>query len=260
MRAQSAGCTCAIQTSVRTSSFTCILLARPYKRTTRALVLSVTACPLIQQVRDMLSLLASPMTIEVLNTKTSNSASPEESPPSRDLKGIKLFRAISKKLAHKSKDVLSEEDSNSSGSYSSSSTSVGRRSRSKKPSKGFEGFNFWSLSPRATSSSSINTSTSDHQKLHQKQSTSVKSISRVFQNLRVKSLPHSSSRNKDKRNTGRKDTLKILRQPVTYIYVKGLSGLPTQRVPIQRVPKTVYRNNSCNSEVHRVFGHFQSTK
>ena len=198
------------------------------------------------------------MTIEVLSTETSNSVSSETSLPFRELRGIKLFRAISKKLAHKSKDSLNKEDSNSSGSDSSSSTSVGRSSRSKKSSKTSAGFNFWSLSPRATSTSSSSTSTSDNRNLHQEQSTSASSITRVFKNLRVKSRSHSSSRSKDKRNTARKDTPKIFRQPVTYMYVKGLSGLPTQRVP-KTVPR-VYTNNSYNSEVHTVFGHYQTTK
>jgi hypothetical protein len=41
-------------------------------------------------------------------------------------------------------------------------------------------------------------------------------------------LPDSKSTNKNKTNQ------KILRSPVTYTYVKGLSGLPTQRVPLRQ--------------------------
>lgn len=51
-------------------------------------------------------------------------------------------------------------------------------------------------------------------------------LRRVFQSFKIT----SSKGNKEKKHA-KKSPKKILRSPVPYMYVRGLSGLPTQRVP-----------------------------
>ncbi|XP_017783523.1 PREDICTED: uncharacterized protein LOC108567523 [Nicrophorus vespilloides] len=159
----------------------------------------------------------------------SRSVSPLTPSPSREMRGIRLFRAISRKLARRSQeDLTCEEDSRSSSTDSSSSTHCSRKKLENSCSGGSG-----SVSPHHSSSSSE----SGSDRPRHTHSTSAESIRKVFQNLTVnvrsKSCNNSSKESsKDKRkNTKKTPPKKILRSPVTYTYVKGLSGLPTQRIP-----------------------------
>lgn len=69
---------------------------------------------------------------------------------------------------------------------------------------------------------------------------SVVALRRVFQSLSLTSRSQSCSPKKKSRPAKKQTQPKrILRPPVTYTYVRGLSGLPTQRVPRQTM--------NCNS-------------
>ncbi|XP_056642270.1 uncharacterized protein LOC130448781 [Diorhabda sublineata] len=158
----------------------------------------------------------------------SRSISPMTPSPCREIRGIKLFKAISKRLSRRSNEDLNyqeENDCNSSSSDSCSS-SFGRVSRRKEAASADSGFR--SISPNHMSSSSSEAGSDIQSRNRHHHSTSAESIRKVFQNLNVRS--QSCSNTKDKRKT-KKPITKILRQPVTYTYVKGLSGLPTQRIP-----------------------------
>ncbi|XP_077260105.1 LOW QUALITY PROTEIN: uncharacterized protein LOC143896261 [Temnothorax americanus] len=61
-----------------------------------------------------------------------------------------------------------------------------------------------------------------------KRSSTTETLRRVFQNLKITSSKWDS--NKKKKHT-KKSPKTILRSPVLYIYVRGPSGLPTQRIP-----------------------------
>lgn len=74
---------------------------------------------------------------------------------------------------------------------------------------------------------------------------SLSSLGRLFKNISLKSLSRTDSKTQSCQNTPTKKNKKekkryvktpppqqrILRRPVDYVYVKGLSGLATQRVP-----------------------------
>lgn len=185
-------------------------------------------------------------------TTDSRSVSPMTPSPSREMRGIRLFRAISRKLARRrsSRDDC-EEDSRSSSTDSCSSTSAGRCPRSKKlgNSSSSAESGFRSVSPHHISSSSSDAgSDSVSIKGRHHHSTSAESIRKVFQGLSISTRSHSCTNTKDtKRKTSKKiPPKKILRTPVAYTYVKGLSGLPTQRVP-RNLPR-VYSGCGCNMQ------------
>lgn len=188
------------------------------------------------------------MIFMTLSSPEKRSISPMTPSPSRGMKGIRLFRAISKKLTRKSKENLSgeeEDDSRSSSTDSCSSTSISRCSRSKKlehlstSSSGLR-----SESSHRLSSSSVSDAGSGIQiKNRRRYSTSAESIRNVFQNLSINSRSKSCNNNKEKKKNKKNPPKKILRPPVRYIYMKGWSGLPTQRIPI--TVSRSYVNNSC---------------
>lgn len=188
----------------------------------------------------------SPVLLMTIPPTDSRSISPLTPSPSRELRGVRLFRAISRKLARRSVDDLSytcEEDSRSSSTDSCSSTSASARcSRSKKLQNGSScssgGSGFRSVSPNHISSSGSDTSSESHNNTVSKyrhHSTTGTSFRKVFQSLSIsnsRSQSCSSSSKEGKKKSSKKSTPKrILRPPVTYTYVRGLSGLPTQRVP-----------------------------
>lgn len=201
------------------------------------------------------------MMLMAIATPDSRSVSPMTPSPSREMRGIRLFRAISRKLARRrSRDepAFGEDiDSRSSSTDSCSSTSAGRCARSKKldtnSSSAESGFR--SVSPHQISSSSSDAgsdiASSKHRHHH---STSAESIRKVFQGLSINSRSHSCTNTKDtKRKSSKKTTpKKILRSPVTYTYVKGLSGLPTQRIP-KNLPR-VYMNSGCGCSMQYLSG------
>ncbi|GLV32169.1 uncharacterized protein CBL_11874 [Carabus blaptoides fortunei] len=173
------------------------------------------------------------MSIPSTGNRSISPMSPTPS-PSRELRGVRLFRAISRKLGRRSAEDLSytgEDDSRSSSTDSCSSTSAsGRCSRSKKvqnegSSCSSGGSGFRSASPNHISSSSSSESGSESQQTTKRHrhhhSTTGASFRKVFQTPK-----------------------RILRPPVTYTYVRGLSGLPTQRIA-RTPPRTYTSQNGC---------------
>lgn len=192
------------------------------------------------------------MMLMTISSGDSRSVSPMTPSPSREIRGIRLFRAISRKLARRSHEDLifgEDGDSRSSSTESFSSTSAGRCSRSRKiaPDSSAES-GYRSVSPHHLSSSSSDTGSDDIQTCKEKHqhSTSAESIRKVFQGLTVSSRSRSCTNTKDTKRklTNKTAPKKILRTPVTYTYVKGLSGLPTQRIP-RNLPR-VQMNGPCS--------------
>ncbi|XP_072383952.1 uncharacterized protein [Diabrotica undecimpunctata] len=160
------------------------------------------------------------------------SISPMTPSPSKEMKGIRLFRAISRKLTRRSNEDLNyqeETDCHSSSSDSCSSTSLGRVTRRKETISADSGFR--SISPNHMSSSSSEAGSDIQTRSRHHHSTSAESIRKVFQNLHLNVRSQSCTNTKEKRKSKKPPPKGILRQPVTYTYIKGLSGLPTQRIP-----------------------------
>lgn len=196
--------------------------------------------------------------ILTISSPDSRSVSPLTPSPSREMRGIRLFRAISRKLTRRSRSDLQFEDngdSRSSSTDSCSSTSAGRCSRKKlemSNSSGESGFR--SSSPNHISSSSSEAESDVTARHRHHHSTSAESIRKAFQNLSIHSRSQSCSNTKDiKKKSGKKTPpRKILRSPVAYTYVKGLSGLPTQRIP-KNIPRN-YLNNGCSCKMQYLSG------
>ncbi|KAJ8958095.1 hypothetical protein NQ318_006023 [Aromia moschata] len=175
------------------------------------------------------------------------------SPPrSTEIRGIRLFRAISRKLARRSNEDLNytgDPECRSSSSDSCSSSSTSRSSRTKKETNsGDSGFR--SLSPNHISSSSSDAGSDIQQRVRHHHSTSAESIRKVFQNLSLNARSQSCNNTKEKRKNKKPAPKRILRQPVSYTYVKGLSGLPTQRIP--RNPRIL--NSACGCTMQYMAG------
>nr|CAH7756781.1 unnamed protein product [Callosobruchus chinensis] len=171
------------------------------------------------------------------NIFLSSIATPESRSPSpmREAKGIRLFRAIGRKLARRSNEDLQfaeEPDSRSSSSDSCSSTSFGQYPSDKKEQTSRDS-GFRSSSPNHMSSSSSDAGSDIQVRSRHHHSTSAESIWKAFQSLNVSTSIRSRSCHepKEKRKTKKAPPKRILRQPVTYTYLKGLSGLPTKRIP-----------------------------
>ncbi|KAL1517526.1 hypothetical protein ABEB36_001279 [Hypothenemus hampei] len=168
------------------------------------------------------------------------SISPQLTPsPKSEMRGIRLFRVISRKLARRSQeDVSTTEDSRSS----SSSSHISRIEKDR------------SLSPNHSSSSSSD-SGSDVQTLRHRHhhSTSAESLRKIFQTLNLYSRSQSCSNTKEvKKKKEKKVQKSILRHPTSYTYVKGLSGLPTQRIPRNQIRG--YNTCDCNMHYLNSFG------
>ncbi|XP_022189688.1 uncharacterized protein LOC111048130 [Nilaparvata lugens] len=135
------------------------------------------------------------------------------SPTRGDLRGIHLFRAISRKI---SRGHRSRHCDNHSAYESYSSTDSEHSSGSETSGSG-SGHN----SPDSMRSES-----------------SASAIRRVFQSLSIGNANErrNSDGNCHKKSSSNSTPKRILRQPVTYDYKRGISGLPTIRVP---------RNSNC---------------
>ncbi|KAJ9583237.1 hypothetical protein L9F63_022427 [Diploptera punctata] len=233
------------------------------------------------------------MLLVTLNPSSSRgsprSVSPMTPSPTRDLRGLSLFRAISRRLGRQRRHHVDDEDdddddvtsqSSSDSDDRSSGSAGGRVSRSKKCSgKKKQGFLHRSTScigsdsgllhmhgSHCAGSSGGSSSGSDTGSGHNGASSSSSSLHqgsslrRVFQSLTRNSRSHSAScattsttnSNTDSKrrvsdgtaNSGKKKNKSILRAPVTYTYVRGLSGLPTQRVP-RGYPCVYFPANVC---------------
>ena len=187
--------------------------------------------------------------------------------PTRELRGLSLFRAISRRLGRQRRHHVDYEDddeeedvmsqSSSDSDDRSSGSAGGRVSRSKKCSGKKIGFLHRSASCVGSDSgllhlhssggSSSGSDTSSGHNTASSSSLNQSSFRKVLQTLTRNSRSHSAncasptSSNTDKdskrrvsdstTNSGKKKNKSILRAPVAYTYVRGLSGLPTQRVP-----------------------------
>ncbi|XP_044735357.1 suppressor protein SRP40-like [Chrysoperla carnea] len=213
------------------------------------------------------------VTMQQESSNSGSANSPFLTPsPSREIRGLRLFRAISRKLGKRSQEDLSssytgEDDSRSSSTDSCSSTSTGRCSRKNNKntsnhhlSSQQSSLDNYNISPNhlSTSSSSGSDTGSDSQESksirhrHHHSTTAAVSFRRVFQHLslhnshRQRSLScentkdihfcDSNDSNNTSSNTKRSSKKnqvpkRILRPPITYTYIRGMSGLPTQRVP-----------------------------
>lgn len=159
-------------------------------------------------------------------------------------KGLKysFIQAISKKFIRKSREDLQEDDRRSSITDSSSFSPGSDCSRLRKSNKSSTFTDENSLQTpfsQHISSSSPNVANSGMIVRNKRYySTSADSIMRVFENLTISTRSKScSGADKDKKETKKKQKpppKRILRSPVKYVYVKGWSGLPTQRIPVSR--------------------------
>lgn len=191
-----------------------------------------------------------------LSAAESRSVSPMTPSPSREIRGLRLFRAIGRKLGRRSTEDIAnaseDADSRSSSTDSCSSTSAGHCPGIKTAGSSSDS-EYRSSSLRHISSSSSDAGsdiqTSKHRHHH---STSAESVRKVFQNLTVTARSQSCSSTKENKRKSKKAPKRILRSPVTYTYVKGLSGLPTQRVP--RNTNRVYLKNSCSCNLQYMVG------
>lgn len=163
----------------------------------------------------------------------SGDTSPRTPSPRSELRGIRLFRVISRKLARRSQEDFHSTDD----SRSSSSDSGGHVSRVDKER---------SISPNRISSSSSDSGSEILRSRHH-HSTSAESLRKAFQNLNLYNRSQSCSNTKDiKKKKEKKVPKSILRHPTSYTYVRGLSGLPTQRIPRNQLRGY----NMCNCSMH----------
>ncbi|XP_046585987.1 uncharacterized protein LOC107217805 [Neodiprion lecontei] len=105
-----------------------------------------------------------------------------------------------------------------------------KSSRSWSPSDGRDSTDYDQSSPHSSSSSDDRRSDSDSTT---KQSSTIDTLRRAFRTLKI------SWRDTEKKKHAKKSRKSILRSPVSYTYVRGLSGLPTHRVPRNSTPKTI---------------------
>lgn len=207
--------------------------------------------------------------IEIPTMNKSRSVSPV-SPSMYREKNTGFFDMLSRRFGRRSHDELyfsqnGDEDTRSSSTESCSSTSVqlaGHKDGLNKPHDQITtsnkqrhymqncpcefGQNCESNSASDSSSDSIDHNTSKGLHIHRR---STSSLRRAMENLSVSTRSLScSSTGKDQK--AQKKVKKsptppkcILRQPISYTYLKGMSGLPTQRVPISsvRAPHSAHR-------------------
>lgn len=119
-----------------------------------------------------------------------------------------LLKTIRNRVARRDKDSNSMASSSSSDSVSGDTGKTDYRS-----------------------SCSVSETGSD-ESVRQRRHRSTVSLRRVFESLSLTTRSHSSTPTKRSRQPKKQKQPKcILRSPVTYTYVTGLSGLPTQRIP-----------------------------
>ncbi|XP_049809246.1 secreted protein C, partial [Schistocerca nitens] len=161
-----------------------------------------------------------------------------------DLRGARLFRAIGRRLGRETdEDSSSSTDSDSRSSSSgacsgSGSGSSGKGDSATGSSSGASGSGSddsgVGLSPRTTGPPNASDACGR---------SGAHAFRKVFQSLSINARSHSASCASSSSSpatptghAGRSSRLsvspkRILRSPVAYTYVRGLSGLPTQRVP-----------------------------
>lgn len=166
-----------------------------------------------------------------ISVSKSRSLSPMTPSPCKE-RNNGFFALISRRFERRSHDELCfhhiEDDSRSSSIDSCSSTSgrLGVRTKSAHNSN-------LELTCDSNSSDSADNTAIHDSRIHWRSSSAIR---RAFQNLSLSSRSLSCSftpNNEKKVKKAKKSppTKRILRQPVSYVYIKGMSGLPTQRVP-----------------------------
>lgn len=187
--------------------------------------------------------------IEIPVPKSRNiSPSPLSPSPGRERQGG-VFDLISRRFGRRSHDELffhnhGEEDSRSSSTDSCSSTS-GRMIVHSKNDIHISNLELNCSTSDSSSNDSNDNAPSGSRNLNHRRSSS--SFRRALQNLSLSSrslscaTTSSSEEQKVKKHKKSTPPKRILRQPVTYTYIKGLSGLP------QRVP----RSSVCCNQPHR---------
>lgn len=129
----------------------------------------------------------------------------EISEPTALPRGSRILKALGRRLSRRSTDA------DSLGSSSSSESDQGR-----------------SDDRTSSSASESGSDGSERQRRHR----STVSLRRVFESLSLSSRSQSCTPSDRQRQPKKQQQPKrILRPPMTYTYVRGLSGLPTQRVP-----------------------------
>ncbi|CAH0729720.1 unnamed protein product, partial [Brenthis ino] len=131
----------------------------------------------------------------------------ETTEPTTPARGTSLLKALSKRLTRRSTDADSLGSSSSNDSMSCETARTDDRS-----------------------SCSASDSSSDSSERHRRHR-SIASLRRVFQNLNLTRSQSCSPTERQRQPKKQPQPKRILRPPVTYTYVRGLSGLPTQRVP-----------------------------
>lgn len=86
------------------------------------------------------------------------------------------------------------------------------------------------VSPLSYSSSPSEAHSSNDSDFLKRPSSTAETLRRAFQSLKLVSSKWESG-TKDSKKHAKKSPKRILRSPVPYVYVRGPSGLPTQRVP-----------------------------
>lgn len=183
----------------------------------------------------------------------SRSVSPMSPSPCRD-RTLGFFDILTRRFGRRSHDDIcyqhhGEEDSRSSSTDSCSSTS-GRLAITSKDRNHNSNLEI-SCSSDSSSSSNSADNTNDQSRAHHR---STSSIRRALQNFSISSRSllcsstlvtckeNSQSTKKQTKTKKTPPPKRILRQPVSYTYLKGMSGLPTQRVP---------RSSVCCHHTHR---------
>lgn len=185
------------------------------------------------------------MFIEIPATQKSRSASPLSPSLGRD-KPSGFFDLLSRRFGRRSHDELffnqTEEDTCSSSTESCSSASGQLAQGEIAKSRDSCSYEFNHTSGSNCSSDSGRDSADNTNNALNLQCRPSSKLRRAMQNLTIstRSLSCSSTPSKEqtkpKAKVNKKESpspakKRILRQPVSYIYLKGVSGLPTQRVP-----------------------------
>lgn len=200
----------------------------------------------------------------------SGSLSPISPSPCRE-KHTGFFDLLSRRFGRRSHDELfyhhhnGEEDTRSSSTESCSSTS-GQLAPPNNDTKNLHNelngtrkqrchsrncsceFDHGSQSNSSSDSNSDSAGPNDKNDIHLHHHRSSSGLRHAMQNLSIssRSLSCSSTPNKEQKPKKTKKIppapKRILRQPISYTYLKGMSGLPTQRVP---------RSSVCCQYTHR---------
>ncbi|XP_055844413.1 uncharacterized protein LOC129910850 [Episyrphus balteatus] len=177
--------------------------------------------------------------IDIPSGPGSNRSLSPMTPSPRFERNLGFFHALSRRFGLRSHDDLiyhGEDDSRSSSTDSCSSTTGALPSPV--PTKDVHGSNMELSCASSDCSSTVDDSEKTVRSTSRLHRRSTSSIRRAFENMSISSRSLScsgtsskESHQKPTKKTTTKPPQRILRQPVTYTYLKGMSGLPTQRVP-----------------------------